>query len=92
MMTTKPLTYGQLPQLSDSREVKQSDGSVVHILNNNPFLYCDECGAEYSANRGDYWQVPDANPIVCHDPDHDPQPMRLVKRVTAVVDVEVDEP
>ena len=30
-----------------------------------PFLYCRKCGAEYSANAGDYWNTPDSHVFKC---------------------------
>lgn len=31
----------------------------------HPFLYCTKCGAEYSANAGDYWNSPDDHKFRC---------------------------
>lgn len=28
-----------------------------------PFLHCRKCGAEYSANAGDYWAWPSDEPL-----------------------------
>ena len=28
-------------------------------------LYCQECGSEYSANKGDYWNHPSNYPFYC---------------------------
>jgi len=28
-------------------------------------MYCTECGAEYSAHKGDYWDVPDDHEFEC---------------------------
>jgi hypothetical protein len=34
------------------------------------FLYCEECGEQYSATRGDYFMVPDSREITCgNQPD-----------------------
>lgn len=30
-----------------------------------PFLYCSKCGAEYSANAADYWNVPKDHVFKC---------------------------
>lgn len=31
------------------------------------FMYCQFCGAEYSAHNGDYWNVPDDHEFRCCD-------------------------
>jgi hypothetical protein len=46
------------------------------------FLFCECCGGEYSATRGDYWQKPVTEVFACCD-----EPMRLVRKVTTLVDV-----
>jgi len=42
-----------------------------------PLLLCRECGAEYSANAGDYWDSPDEHVFECCG-----EPMELVTRRT----------
>jgi hypothetical protein len=42
-----------------------------------PQLYCEECGAEFSANAGDYWNAPKDHVFTCCE-----QPMQLVFRRT----------
>lgn len=44
------------------------------------FLHCEACGAEYSANPGDYWDHPMHHVFKCCD-----EPMQLVKRVSRMV-------
>lgn len=29
------------------------------------FLYCPRCGGEYSAHKGDYWNLPDSYVFKC---------------------------
>ena len=41
-----------------------------------PFLVCQECDAEWSANRGDYWNLPDDDVLTCCD-----KPLRRVRRI-----------
>jgi hypothetical protein len=55
------------------RELPESAG--------NQFLYCDECGGEYSATRGDYFWMSPSETLECHSPEHvHAQPLRLVVR------------
>lgn len=42
------------------------------MLGHRPFLYCECCGAERSANAGDYFMLPDSHVFLCCC-----QPMRL---------------
>jgi hypothetical protein len=51
----------------------------------DPFLYCEVCRAHYSANAGDYWAVPQDHVFTCCE-----EPMRLVRQVTRLVDVELE--
>jgi len=30
-------------------------------------MYCPYCGAEYSANKGDYWYLPENHKFICCD-------------------------
>ena len=51
-----------------------------HILHgDNRILYCSCCGAEYSGNAGDYWNLPDDHVFVCEYCDVE---MELVTKVT----------
>ena len=47
-----------------------------------PFLYCQQCGSEASANAGDYWNLPDDHVFMCCG-----SPMRLVTKKTTYEDV-----
>lgn len=47
-----------------------------------PFLYCLECGAEYSAHKGDYWQLKPEHVLECCD-----IPMVRVVRKSRLVEV-----
>ncbi len=47
-----------------------------------PILYCKVCGAQYSANAGDYWDRPSDYVFECCD-----QPMLLVVRRTVFTEV-----
>jgi hypothetical protein len=49
----------------------------------HPVLYCRDCGAEYSANKGDYFMHPPTYPFFCCD-----QPMILVVKKTVFEEVE----
>ena len=51
--------------------------------NPSPFLYCDDCGAEWSANKGDYFTHARDYVFTCCE-----QPMRLVRKVVSYVDVD----
>jgi len=43
------------------------------------FLYCPDCGAEWSATYGDYFMVDDDHEFTCWNEEHAPGlPMRLV--------------
>jgi hypothetical protein len=48
-----------------------------------PFLYCAECESECSADRGDYFSLPDSKELICCG-----EPMRLVKKIIQLVEVE----
>lgn len=52
----------------------------------HPFLYCDICCAECSANAGDYWDVKRDTVFSCCGEN-----MRLVRKVVTFVDVSVSE-
>jgi hypothetical protein len=64
-------------------DLKDQIGSVGPF----PFLYCDNCGAECSANAGDYWaDVKRDTVFSCCDEN-----MRLVRKIVTYVDVPVGE-
>jgi hypothetical protein len=48
----------------------------------HPSLYCDCCGSQYSANKGDYFNHPEDYTFTCCGEN-----MRLVKKITTFVDV-----
>ena len=49
-----------------SRGVKIADlKDQTGKLGPHPILYCRRCGAEYSANAGDYWDRPPAYVFRC---------------------------
>ena len=55
------LTYGDLPNQTGP-DAEQRD----------LFLFCESCGARYSANRGDYFMAGDNVPIKCSDCNDNP--------------------
>jgi hypothetical protein len=65
----KPVTVGDLPDLL---------GMTI-----SPFLYCEICGGQYSANAGDYWDRPKDQVMACCG-----EPMRLVVKQVKFVDWE----
>jgi hypothetical protein len=46
-----------------------------NVVKPQPFLYCQLCDAEYSANKGDYWDAADE-----HEFTHCGEPMHLVRK------------
>lgn len=63
----RKITVGQL---KDQLEMKTP----------RPILKCMDCGQEFSAHKGDYFQLPDSHVFICEACDI---PMRLVtKQVT----------
>ena len=62
--------------MADLRRVG-SDGT-----SSQGFLYCPKCGAECSANPGDYWSFPDDYAFLCVD-----GPMVLVRRESTLVEL-----
>jgi hypothetical protein len=58
-------------------DLKQQSGSGPH-----PILHCRKCGAEYSANKGDYWNLPATHIFVCCK-----VPCKLVVKSTRYVEV-----
>lgn len=51
------------------------------IGNDSKILHCPSCGAEYSGNAGDYWNVPDDHIFTCQDCNCE---MELVNKVVTV--------
>jgi len=54
------------------------------------FLVCPTCFAEYSAHKGDYWNLPAEHVFTCEHGGDDTYPeanCRLVRRETRLVDV-----
>ena len=51
----------------------------------NAFLYCPDCGAEYSATHGDYsfWMTPD-DVFTCQNDEHGQLPMVLATKRAVV--------
>jgi len=78
------MIYGQLPKPIPDRVL----GGQIRILAQQPILYCDGCGGEYSANPGDYWQVPRHEEITCGECG---DLLRLVMKRTIYEDVELPE-
>lgn len=37
----------------------------IGMVGPRPLLYCWQCGAECSANAGDYWDAPKDVPLLC---------------------------
>lgn len=35
------------------------------LSDDNKIMYCDICGGVFSANAGDYWDVPDNHHFIC---------------------------
>jgi hypothetical protein len=52
---------------------------------NHPVLHCQECGSQFSANRGDYFMHPLTYPFF-----HCDRPMRLVRVETRMVEIDHD--
>lgn len=47
------------------------------LINDKTLMFCPICTSEYSANRGDYWNVPDDYVFKCCN-----VPMQLVTKQT----------
>jgi hypothetical protein len=45
------MRVGQLKQQVSLKKIPENDRAA--------YLYCKQCGAQYSANRGDYWHLAD---------------------------------
>jgi len=51
------------------------------LTDDTRILHCPVCGAEYSGNAGDYWNLPDDHEFMCSECD---QPMELVDKILTV--------
>jgi hypothetical protein len=80
---SKPITVNDLPEVALDRKGHQV------------FLYCPECGAEYSATAGDYFWMPKGEAFYCTNDDlHQlglSEPLQLMRRVTRLVQVRRSE-
>ena len=54
------------------------------LTNDRSLLYCDMCGAEFSANAGDYWNLPKTHVFTCCD-----KPMLLVTKRVVYEEVKI---
>ena len=77
------VTVGQLPEVALDRKGRQI------------FLYCPECGAEYSATQGDYFWMPAGEVMFCENVDFHrlglTESLQLRRRVTRIVRVKACE-
>lgn len=64
------VTAGDLPDLTGH-----------HLPGGDPFLLCERCWSQHSANSGDYWNLPSSHVFRCCG-----EPMRLVTKVVRFVD------
>ena len=64
------------------KDLKNQIGISGNVVVNNPFLYCRKCGAEYSANAGDYFMAPSDHVFKCCNVN-----MLLVKKHTQYEEV-----
>lgn len=51
------------------------------LTDDRKILLCPKCGAEYSGNAGDYWNLPDNYVFHCEECDCE---MELVTKITTV--------
>jgi len=54
------------------------------ITNDSKILHCPSCGAEYSGNAGDYWDLPDDHVFICENRHCFGVEMELVNKVVTV--------
>ena len=66
-----------------SRKIDTPDGPVT-IIPRQPVAYSPETGETYSASAGDYWKLPDDEPLR----DYYGDPMILVFETHGYVDVD----
>lgn len=57
------------------RAIKENMKDQI-LYNDRKILHCEICGAEYSGNAGDYWDLPDDYAFMCCDEE-----MELVDKV-----------
>lgn len=72
--------------LADLRQWKQENRQLPDggtLLARQPVLYCAECGADYSANPGDYWNTPESHIFECCG-----EPLILAFKRSMIVPVE----
>lgn len=60
----------------------QDQAQVGNVVKPQPVLYCPFCGAEYSADRRDYWDVADEHEFMCCN-----EPLLLVRMHTVYEEV-----
>lgn len=85
-----------------AKKVKRATGVTVADLKDkyeggHVFLFCDVCGAEYSATKGDYWNHRSDHVFTCDHgaaqgedgdfSDFPETPMRLVRKECRLVDL-----
>lgn len=68
----------------DLSEVPVTVADLKDHYEGHVFLYCETCFGEYSATKGDYWDMPEEEAFTC---DHCGTNLRLVRRETRLVDV-----
>jgi hypothetical protein len=69
------------------RTIPQADGTQVHIEPRRAIALSPSTGEQYSASSGDYWNVPDDEPLR----DADGEPMLLVTQHTIYKDAMTGE-
>jgi len=52
---------------TDTTEAIKKNLKDQILTDDNTIMYCSVCGAENSANSGDYWNVPDDHKFICCD-------------------------
>ena len=50
------------------------------LTGDHKILHCPNCGAEYSGNAGDYWNLPDDYVFICECG----QEMELVEKIVTI--------
>lgn len=74
--------------------VRDLPDSTRDAKGNQIFLWCQECGQEYSPQRGDYFAMAPDDVMYCENEDHRlglSEPLRLMRRVTRLVHVSKSE-
>ena len=62
------------------RAVKRNMRDQI-LTSDRKILRCPSCGAEYSGNSGDYWDLPNDFVVKCEDCDVE---MKLIDKVVTV--------